>query len=145
MSFNAIPDTQAVEERPRALLIRLSIADADLWHHHAGHRAKGAVQATASLANPAWRGSRRSSVQHRHDPQRQCLSLWRSKGFAAWQRRSCAAGARHRGLSEIGQRHARFNVTPEQAALLRGPLHIEFTEPADKGGATLATLDATLP
>lgn len=45
---------------------------------------------------------------------------------------------------EINQRHVDFAVSPEQAAAMRGPVRVEFREPAAKGGALIAEASATL-
>jgi hypothetical protein len=45
---------------------------------------------------------------------------------------------------EIGARHATFELTPEQAAAMKGPARIEFREAVENGGALIAAVDGTL-
>lgn len=45
---------------------------------------------------------------------------------------------------EVGTRQVRINVTPEQAALLRGPARIEYRELEEKGGALIAAVDGVI-
>jgi hypothetical protein len=45
---------------------------------------------------------------------------------------------------EIGARHATFELTPEQAAAMKGPARIEFREAVESGGALIASIDGTL-
>jgi hypothetical protein len=52
-----------------------------------------------------------------------------------------------RGLGvypEIESRHSAFAVSPEQAALMRGPVRVELREPVQNGGALIAALDTVL-
>lgn len=148
MSFNAIPDTQAVEERAAgAPDSGFSIKLTPIYGITMPVIVrKGAVQATASLANPKLGADRDGPVFSIDMIRNGNASVYGDLKVSRPGSGDPVLLVRGIGVyPEIGQRHARFNVTPEQAALLRGPLHIEFTEPADKGGATLATLDATLP
>lgn len=46
---------------------------------------------------------------------------------------------------ELDRRSARFQLTPEQAAKLKGPVRIEYRELPEQGGALIADLAATLP
>ncbi len=53
-----------------------------------------------------------------------------------------------RGLAvypELAQRSLALQVSAEQAAKLRGPVRIEYREPAEAGGKLIASLDSTLP
>ncbi|MFT4026745.1 MAG: molecular chaperone [Novosphingobium sp.] len=53
-----------------------------------------------------------------------------------------------RGLAvypELAQRNLALQVSAEQAARLRGPVRIEYREPAEAGGKLIASLDSTLP
>jgi hypothetical protein len=45
---------------------------------------------------------------------------------------------------EIAARHLALTVSPQQAAAMRGPVHVEFREPVETGGAVIATADAVL-
>jgi hypothetical protein len=52
-----------------------------------------------------------------------------------------------RGLGvypEIESRHSAFAVSPEQAAMMRGPVRVELREPVQNGGALIAALDTVL-
>ena len=52
-----------------------------------------------------------------------------------------------RGLGvypEIESRHSAFEVSPEQAAALRGPVRVELRGPVQQGGALIAALDTVL-
>lgn len=52
-----------------------------------------------------------------------------------------------RGLGvypEIETRHSVFSIPEEQAAAMRGPVHIEFREPSERGGGLITALDAEL-
>lgn len=53
-----------------------------------------------------------------------------------------------RGLAvypELATRNLALQVSPEQAARLRGPVRIEYREPVEAGGKVIASLDSTLP
>ena len=45
---------------------------------------------------------------------------------------------------EIDNRHSAFGLTPEQAAMLRGPIRVELREPLNLGGALITSVDAVL-
>ena len=45
---------------------------------------------------------------------------------------------------EIERRHSAFQLAPEQAAALHGPVRIELREPLQSGGGLIAALDAVL-
>jgi len=52
-----------------------------------------------------------------------------------------------RGLGvypEIESRHSAFVVSPQQAAMMRGPVRVELREPVQNGGALIAALDTVL-
>ena len=52
-----------------------------------------------------------------------------------------------RGLGvypEIDNRHTTFEVSPEQAAAMRGPVRVELREPVQYGGALIAAVDTVL-
>jgi len=52
-----------------------------------------------------------------------------------------------RGLGvypEIDNRHSVFEVSPEQAAAMRGPVRVELREPVQNGGALIASIDTVL-
>lgn len=45
---------------------------------------------------------------------------------------------------EISTRHATFALTPEQEAALKGPVRVEYREPNENGGATIAAIETVL-
>lgn len=45
---------------------------------------------------------------------------------------------------EIDARHSAFNLSPEQADAMRGPVRVELHEPFQAGGALIASVDAIL-
>jgi hypothetical protein len=45
---------------------------------------------------------------------------------------------------EIAARRSAFDITPEQAAAMRGPVRVELREPLAQGGALVTALDAVL-
>jgi len=45
---------------------------------------------------------------------------------------------------EIAARHAAFDLSPAQAAAMRGPVRIELRDPVQTGGGLIAALDAVL-
>jgi hypothetical protein len=45
---------------------------------------------------------------------------------------------------EIAVRQSAFGITPEQAALLRGPMRVELRDPVAIGGALIASVDAVI-
>ena len=52
-----------------------------------------------------------------------------------------------RGLGvypEIASREAAFNVSPEQAAAMRGPVRVELREPVQYGAGLIAAVDTVL-
>jgi len=52
-----------------------------------------------------------------------------------------------RGLGvypEIESRHSAFVISPEQAAMLRGPVRVELREPVQSGAALIAAIDTVL-
>jgi hypothetical protein len=52
-----------------------------------------------------------------------------------------------RGLGvypEIDSRHTEFEVSPEQAAAMRGPVRVELREPVQFGAALIASVDSVL-
>ncbi len=52
-----------------------------------------------------------------------------------------------RGLgvyAEIDNRHSTFEISPERAAAMRGPVRVELREPVQYGGALIAALDTVL-
>jgi hypothetical protein len=52
-----------------------------------------------------------------------------------------------RGLGvypEIETRHSAFELSPEQAAAMRGPVKVEFRQPLQDGGGLIASIDSVL-
>lgn len=148
MSFNAIPDTQTVAEKAaNATDSGFSIKLTPIYGITMPIIVrKGTVESTASLANPKVENGREGATFS--------IEMIRNgNGSVYGDLKVSRPGSGDpilfvRGIGvypEISQRHARFNVTGEQAAMLHGPVHIEFSEPVDKGGAILAKLDAVLP
>jgi hypothetical protein len=45
---------------------------------------------------------------------------------------------------EIAARHLALTVSPQQATAMKGPVHVEFREPVETGGAVIAAADAVL-
>jgi len=45
---------------------------------------------------------------------------------------------------EINVRHASFPVTPEQEAAMKGPVHVEFRQASENGGAEIASIDTVI-
>ena len=45
---------------------------------------------------------------------------------------------------EITVRHAAFGITPAQEAALKGPVHVEYREASENGGALITSLDTVL-
>jgi hypothetical protein len=45
---------------------------------------------------------------------------------------------------EIAARHLALTVSPQQASAMKGPVHVEFREPVETGGAVIASADAVL-
>ena len=106
---------------------------------------KGALEVTAALANPR--------IEEGPDGASLALDLTRSGTASAYgdllvfPRGANDPAFVARGIGvypEITTRHADFAITPEQRAALKGPVRIEYREPAELGAGLIAALDTVL-
>lgn len=106
---------------------------------------KGQLEASAAIASP----------QLRHEANGASLDMMLTRSGARsvyGEIRVIARGAREpaflaRGIAiypELTARSLSLPLSPEQAALLKGPVRIEYREPVESGGKLIASLDATL-
>src|SRR5690606_21858402 len=106
---------------------------------------KGQLEVTAGLANPR--------IEQGPDGEALALDITRSGSSSVYGDLIVYAQGTDepvlvaRGIGvypEIASRQSAFGLAPEQAALLRGPVRIEFREPLQNGGALITALDAVL-
>jgi hypothetical protein len=106
---------------------------------------KGELTVTAGIANPR--------IEHGPKGDSFALDMTRSGNESIYGdllvyrqgAKDPAFTARGIGVyPEIAARHAAFELTPEQAAALKGPVRIEFREAVESGGALIAAIDGKL-
>jgi hypothetical protein len=106
---------------------------------------KGDLQVTAALANPKLEQTA-EGLAFTVDISRQGgASLYGD--ILVYPQGSDEPAFVARGLGvypEIQSRHSTFEVSPEQADAMRGPVRVELREPVQNGGALIASVDTVL-
>ena len=106
---------------------------------------KGDLQVTAALANPKLEQTA-EGLAFTVDISRQGgASLYGD--ILVYPQGSDEPAVVARGLgvyTEIQSRHSTFEVSPEQADAMRGPVRVELREPVQNGGALIASVDTVL-
>jgi hypothetical protein len=106
---------------------------------------KGELSVTAGLANPAIEQSPEGPVFTVDISRHGTASVYGD--LLVYKQGSDDPVFVARGLGvypEIENRHSTFNIPPEQAAAMRGPVRVELREAIDKGGALITSLDAVI-
>jgi hypothetical protein len=145
MSFAAIPKVRPVEDRPApsgGLAINLipiyGITMPIIIR-------KGQLEVTAGLANPRLEQGETGSAFAVDITRSGSASVYGD--LLVYRQGGGEPVFMARGLGvypEISSRHSAFDISPEQAAAMRGPVRIELREPLQFGGALIAALDAVL-
>lgn len=146
MSFAALPKVQPVAQPPVDAAGGVSISIMPIYGVVMPIIVrKGTVEVTAGLANPR--------ILAEGDGEVFAVDMIRSGTSSVYgDLMVFARGANEpvfviRGIGiypEIGERHAKFLITPEQSAAMRGPVRVEYREAVENGGTLIAALDAVL-
>ena len=145
MSFRAIPKPRPVTETPeesQGISIKLvpvyGVTIPIIVRH-------GRLQATVAINDP-------KVVEGERGPELQ-LAMSRSGDSSTYgELRVTRQGSDEpvfmaRGIaiySELAERSVQFNLTPEQAAAMKGPLRFEYREMPEAGGALIAAVETVL-
>ena len=106
---------------------------------------KGDLQVTAALANPKLEQTAEGSAFTVDISRQGGASLYGD--ILVYPQGSDEPAFVARGLgvyTEIQSRHSTFEVSPEQADAMRGPVRVELREPVQNGGALIASVDTVL-
>ena len=106
---------------------------------------KGDLSVTAALANPKLESTADGAVFAVDIARSGEASLYGD--LLVYRQGSDEPAFVARGLGvypEIESRHTEFEVSPEQAAAMRGAVRVELREPVQNGGALIASVDTVL-
>jgi hypothetical protein len=148
LMFRAIPDTtrvSATSEQPTAEGLSIRLVPIYGLTIPLIVR-KGRLEATAQISNPR--------IEQRGDVKFFAVDLQRSGDRSVYGDITVAprGGGKPiytaRGFAVYPELHSRtvsLQLAPEEAAQFRGPLRIEYREPAEAGGQLIAAVDTALP
>jgi hypothetical protein len=147
MSFNAIPETERVEDADDALPAGgISIKLIPVYGITIPVIVrKGVLEATAGIGNPR-------IVQSEYGPQLELELSRQGEGSVFGEVRVVRPGESDplylaRGIAvypEIGGRKVLLPLSPQIAESIKGPLRFEYRELPENGGELLASVDATI-
>ena len=147
MSFAALPKVRPVapaDEAPPAQGISISIVPVYGITMPIIIR-KGELEVTGALANPKLEETPEGTVFAVDISRSGQASLYGDLLVYPQGADDLAFVARGLGVyPEIESRHSAFVVSPEQAAMMRGPVRVELREPVQNGGALIAAVDTVL-
>lgn len=146
MSFSAIPRVTPVESASDAPATGLVIQLTPIYGITMPIIIrKGELQVTAALANPRLEQGENGPAFAIDIARSGTASVYGDLLVYRQGNDEPAFVARGLGVyPEIESRHSAFDLSPEQAAAMRGPVRVELRQPIQDGGGLITALDAVL-
>ena len=146
MSFAALPRVQSVAQPATDIGGGMSISLTPIYGIVMPIIVrKGKLEVTAGLANPRLSQNENGDLFAVDMIRNGTSSVYGDLLVFPRGSRNPSFVARGIGIyPEIGERHAKFNITPQQRATLQGPVRVEFREAVENGGNLIAAVDAVL-